>query len=81
MLQPISFLIQKVWAQLKRLSFGRERALRVGPLREYLPYPTPLMPISEAFRYGHEVVFVGLFLKFFIEKILSFEEHNCRVSA
>ena len=35
MLQLISFSIQKVQAQLKRLSIGREWALSVGPLRGY----------------------------------------------
>ena len=31
----MSVSIQKVQAQLKRLSFGREWALTMGPLREY----------------------------------------------
>ena len=36
----MSFSIQKVFAQLKRLSFGRERALSVRPLEEFLVHKT-----------------------------------------
>jgi hypothetical protein len=57
----MSFSIQKVYYQLTRLSFGRERALRVGPLRGFSPTLLHSCPCRRhSIKTG--VVFVGLCL-------------------